>query len=469
MNINFGFLFGSLLALFQLSCFGQSAENRLKYLNELCSDLKKYYFSSDISKDMCSCLLNNYLANKYDSTLNSFEFAYEITKDLRFISNDRHILVESINRYNDLDRDFSLGKYDNMSARRKERKYYYYSNQIKKVSENYQDSINSDKIIFGDVFKLSNGIGYMEVIGFSDNLNIKSRYFKYESIKKAFGFLCNADNLIIDLRNCNGGALRLASKFYSTVVDSTNAYFVTAKTFYRFSNSENIDTVVSKDYFGNRANDKFNNKGKKIFFLVSHRTFSSAELVLYKLKINYPDVQIIGDIDVKLNDSLSAVSGTIISNYYKAVIPNSVIINKAAPNHVFNYHLIPDYFIHETKALDYLLEKLGSSTSVNEINKQSLFKKRRLRIKSNYIPIDSTIIGSYRKAKVFVEKNKYYLLYDDLIKVELTESGENVFESSRFKNIKFNRLNDSSIQIEIHHWDGTFEKFNKEKNVKIDN
>jgi hypothetical protein len=49
-------------------------------------------------------------------------------------------------------------------------------------------------------------------------------------------------------------------------------------------------------------------------------------------------------------------------------------------------------------------------------------------------------------------------------------AGIAIFNRTRmFKNIKFNRLNDSSIQIEIHHWDGTFEKFNKEKNVKIDN
>ncbi|MEO8403619.1 MAG: S41 family peptidase [Chitinophagaceae bacterium] len=387
------------------------------------------------------------------------EFTFGITTDLRRISNDNHITVVPPHS-----RSFDLPnqsiEYEAMTS--KELKKQIEKN--KKKEEKYRQSLKENMFDYGEIKILPQNIGYVEIKNFNTASIVKSKNRHRITIAAMFQCLRKTNSLIIDLRENNGGLTNMAVKFCSYFSNQPNTYFITEESFFRYdSNGIGREFSVKKSFYTDAQTTNSLTKGKNIYILISSRTFSAAELSVYKIKQFVPTATVVGE---QTKGGGNGYSGTQIGKYYTAIIPSSKAYDESDANYnIEGRGITPDIFCVSDSALQ-VAYRLASNDNLDTAKQEvKYFTPNKLSIDKplfeKYYP---DYVGDYRKISVYVNKGRLYMCYDRFKKCLLLPTDKDFFQADGFDLVQFKRDNGSNlvIAIVIKHTDGYLESFRKQ-------
>jgi C-terminal processing protease CtpA/Prc len=392
----------------------------------------------------------------YERSLNSDEFAFEVTRDLRKISNDKHISIRSAPKDYIEDSIRHDNKIEALSPKQRKKYFKKSREEVKK----HDEALNSDLLSFGEIKILPGNVGYLEILDFSGKSPDKKENKNIVSTSAVFYFLRNTNSIIIDLRENKGGYGKLAIMFCSFFSKKPKTYFITSEIINRYDSCGiNIrDTFTIKDYTDSTIANNFTDQ-KALYILVSNRTFSSAELVAYKIKQFIPQTVIIGE---PTQGGGNGFIGPYFNKYYQAIIPciRSFDENNARFT-IEGNGVIPDIVTIADSAF-IIAYNLAIKTNDRNANQHTKYlKKRKIKIESSESEQDvDEFVGDYRKVQIYKDDKNLFMLYS-LSKFLLISKEKDIFLSEEFKSIKFIRKNNVVVEIQITHQDGYIEKFRK--------
>jgi retinol-binding protein 3 len=449
-----------------LLCFkakSQADTVRLKMIQSLTKYIKSHYVSADIAKKMCDTISWKFSNKKYDPALNLDEFAFEITKDLRRISNDKHI---SVTRpiYKPFDEEAYNSKFDRMTD--KQRKKYYVKSQKEwqKFKAEYKKRTMDDMFTYGEVKILPGNIGYVEVKDFGSTSYDKRQNKGRISIESVMRFLKNTNSIIIDLRDNQGGFIKQAAKFCSYFSPKTSNYFITTEWHFRYDSSgiEKEMSDVNKILTSDRIDNSLTNS-KTIYILTSQRTFSAAELSTYKIKRFNPATTVVGE---KTKGGGNGHSGGTTDKYFTAIIPYL----KAYDENNSNYNLeakgiTPDNVTLSDSSLA-IAYKLALKETVPTGTKVRYLKKQNAPINAglnNFQKFYPDYLGDFRKIQIIKEGDSLFMLYDTFNKILLLPETIDYFTGNIIQYVKFLRDNNGRVtSIQIRHTNEFMEEFRRQ-------
>ncbi len=435
------------------NAFSQFSYDKDKIIQSLQGNIYNQYVSEELAKKMCDSLSEYNKKGKYTNIVSIDDFMYELTKDLRRISNDKHILIAS-NKKNDADKKTTQKRTLNFSKRK---------SSYKSFIKNYQTLLNKsleDDFDYGDIKILPNNVGYLEIKEFNSILEDNSKNKKRIEIKNVMDFLKNTKSIIVDLRYNCGGDVNLAAKFCSYFTDKQSRYFTTLETNGRYDSSG----VIIKKSFKNECKTfpTINNeitRRKKIIILVSNFTFSAGELTTYSIKKFNPETIVIGK---KTAGAANAHTG--FSDYYNyiAIIPSSRIYDVENKNHnLEGVGVIPDIDVNVDSAVLRAIKILDNGDTSNLA--VTFYKKEIEYEITPYLKKHaSEYIGDYNKVQIKYEGEKLFMIYDVYNRQLLTQDEDYIFLSPGFKTISFiKNINNEIIKIKIEHLNAYYEEFSK--------
>jgi len=446
-----------IFCLFSTKGFGQSDSLRYKLIESLSKDIYKYYVSGSLAKKMGDSIKLKYETGGFDSTLNIDEFTFEITRDLRRISNDNHLTVTPPHSKS-VDLPDASFEYDITTP--KELKKQIEKN--KKEEKRYRKSLKEDMFSYGEIKILPKNVGYVEIKKFNPASAIKSENKNRISIESLFQFFKKTNSLIIDLRENVGGLTNLAAKLCSYFSPQSNAYFITEENFLRYdSGGIEREFSVRKNFYTDAHITNNLTRGKNIYILISGRTFSAAELAVYKIKQFMPTVTVIGE---QTRGGGNGYSGTQNCKYYTAIIPSSKSFDESnVNNNIEGKGITPDVFSVSDSALQIAYRLTGDENVDTSIQKVKYFKKTRItETRPGFEGYYPDYVGDYRKISVYINNGSLYMLYDTSKKYSLIPTEKDFFQTEGFEFIRFVRNSNMQVaEIQIKHTDRYLEKFKK--------
>lgn len=434
--------------------FGQVDSARLKFLESLSKDLRKYYVSQDMAIQMSDFIRSKYLNGGYANAENADEFAFSITQDLRQLSNDQHLTITPPHH-----KTSEIFDYEKISKRALQKRI----RKLKKMEEEYRKMNKEDDFVYGDIKILPGNIGYVEIKKFSSTSSAGPGKGNRISINSVFRFFQETNSIMIDLRENHGGVTALGAKFCSYFANQPKSYFFTEESFIRIdSGGATIEHSLKNRIYTDENISNELTRGKGIYILMSDRTFSTAELVAYKMKQYVPAATIIGE---RTRGGGNGYQGAQITPYYRAIIPSSVSFDEANANYnIEGKGIVPDIFSAADSAFQ-VAYRLASNDYVEAglLHAKYLKKKRPLEIKPHAEKSFSDYLGDYSKASVRIINGNLYMLYDCFLNCLLRPAGEDLFDpDDEFDYIHFVRnIENQVIQIQIKHKDGYLEVFGK--------
>lgn len=401
-----------LCLLISFSVSAQQDSFRYKFIAALAKDISTSYVSRALAKQMSDSIVDKFLGGRYDTSLNIYEFAYEVTNDLRRVSHDMHIEVRSMDK-----KPASTGNYIHFRSQGHVKRYTRrMARQQKKWDELYTERLKLDMYDYGNIKILPGNIGYVEIKSFKSMSPADHENADRISFDAVMKYLNKTDALIIDLRNNQGGYLQQANNFCSYFAPNPGTYFINSTKHFRQSLSDTIRDFVKDDtlYTIDKKKETFS-RNKEVYVLTSKRTFSAAEIVAYKLKRLFPSVTIVGE---KTIGGGNGFNGTLVTDYYEAQIPSIQNYDRENGNYTIEARgVTPDLSVTSDSAYDIAynrsIEGKGNlaATEARDILFQFSFSKKRDTAFTQHYP---EYTGNYQKARIFIKEGELYLLYDDL-------------------------------------------------------
>jgi len=229
-------------------------EEKLQLLENVTHLINTYYVYPDKAEEITSFLKKLYATGKYDSFNNPTELENELTKNIFFISKDKHIRIEyNPGLENDILKFNASGK------------------DADKISQADLTKERQKNFYFRKVQILPSNIGYIEFTNFA-----RPGKEANKTLTAVMQFIRNTDALIIDLRNNYGGN--------GAMVNEILGYFFENR-IYAGKAFNRIDNKWTDSYVGSTRK-----KSEKLFFnkpvyiLTSSATFSAAEGFTYALQ-----------------------------------------------------------------------------------------------------------------------------------------------------------------------------------------
>lgn len=451
------------LVFFCAHCYSQADSSRFRMLQALTTYIKSNYVSADLAEQMCDTINWKFTMGKYDSTLNPDEFAFELTKDLRRISNDRHIFVTPP-QWRTLQVMNHNGDYNWLTERQKVKVIKTVQMQWKKFIKKYKKRTKEDMFTYGEVKILPGNVGYVEIKAFNSTSYDKSRNKGRIKIQEVMRFLRNSNSLIIDLRNNQGGDIRQVAKFCSYFSPTPKNYFITSEWHSRFDVDNTRQEISStNNILTSKYVDNALTRLKPVYVLTSQWTFSAAELAVYKLKQYNPSTIIVGE---NTSGGGNGHSGGYDNQYFFAVIPEYKFFDESNSNFSWEAKGIKaDILISADSAflVAYNLAAKGKElTDANTI----YFKKSNdilvvedLDVKKFY----SSYVGDYRKIKIVRDGDKLFMIYDIYYKTLLLPVGKDLFMGENVQYVSFLRNSSGLVnEIRIKHTSEFLECFKKQ-------
>ena len=284
-------LFACMLATFTLSANAQENTETKKFIletpqqtetvNTLLKMVKERYIFEDVAKKIDSYISQKLQKNAYQDLKDPAEFANALTRDLQFVSGDKHLRLR-------------------------------YSAEVlpKQQETEIMEIPPSEKENFGKMLRYENyGIRKLEVlkgnIGYLDIAFFCAPEFAGDTYAAALNYLAHTDQLIIDLRKCGGSTSPdaipfICSYFFETPVHLNDLQWRKGN---KVTQAWTYAYVPGKKYLN-----------KPIYILTSNGTFSGAEELAYDLQ-NLKRATIIGQItggganpgaDLRVNDHFAA-------------------------------------------------------------------------------------------------------------------------------------------------------------------
>jgi hypothetical protein len=241
--------------------------------------LETIYVSPEIGTQLARQLKEKFEAGSYASAANQMELASMLTRDLREWSNDRHLNV----RY---DPDASGDPILDPESWEKQR-----PSMFPRANDSGSEPrgpvpdqrmiarLEQDNYHFRQTKTLSGNVGYLELGGFAPGPTAE------EKAAQAMGAVAKSDALIIDLRDCPGGAAEMVNFLASYFFDGEPR--VLMNRFIRPTN-ERVRSKTLANIPGKRMPET------DLYILVSAHTASAGESFSYTLQ-QYGRAQIVGE------------------------------------------------------------------------------------------------------------------------------------------------------------------------------
>lgn len=457
---------------FSFQAYSQTDSTKFKIIEGLKYDVLMWYVSYDKAKEMTAFIDQKFLSGGYDSTLNLDEFTYELTTDLRKISQDKHINVISFHQKTESFTE-SKNKFPhyirNKNGNIKASSYIitkFKRIKFKKAYKRYKRRFNTDHFSYGQIKILPGNIGYFEIKDFN-SLELNKKLNKDRiSFKSVMSFLKNTNSIIIDLRRNTGRQSFLACYFSSFFTSQPNSYIMTSEINLRFDTIPNDRLPKIEDHCTPKQNNFKFAKGKSIYILTSNATFSAAELTCYALKKLNSNVSIIGE---QTAGGANGHDGYHTTNYYSYIIPFDKMFDKDNNNYTWETKgIMPDILIDADSAFNIAYHSALKKAGKSILKDYTKNYKRRTELQN---PIHEVIsnpnpkdyIGTYRKVKILEKESRLILIYDCSPKEVLIPNGNDTFVSDSFKHITFIRNNNNEvISIRIGYNEKHIEIFRKQ-------
>jgi hypothetical protein len=227
---------------------------RNNVIENICEAFTKNYVFPDKAKLICTYIKEQNVEKQYDSLSDPNAFANQLFRDIRSLSNDKHIRIEYDPQ---LEKDILA----------------YTSSQKEAVRISAADIARDEKknFYFKKLEILPSNIGYIEFTGFT-NTDPAAR----KTINAVMQFVSHTDALIIDLRDNTGGSAVTANEIAGYFFN-TRTY--TGKTFNRIENKWTNQFIENKKEITNGLV-----LNMPVYILTGGRTFSAAEGLAYILQ-----------------------------------------------------------------------------------------------------------------------------------------------------------------------------------------
>ena len=391
----------------------------------LCGHLEKTYIYPENVEKIRAYLNNNFENGTYKKLTNPGDFAFQLDKELKTITNDQHMGIA----YNpkmaaDIASDPSGD---------------YYTAEI-------VDGLKQTNYEFRNLKILEGNIGYLDLREFCP--------LKYagETAAAAMNFFANCDALIIDLRYNGGGSddmvQFLLSYFFDSEVEFSTSYTRKTNSYYQ---SRTFSIVPGK---------KLTNT--LLYILTSKSTFSAAEAFSYNLKALKRGI-IIGE---KTRGGENPVEILAIKNKYVVRISSEKLltsITNANPRWE-GIGIRPDIEIDAFKALSTAhieaLKKLSAKTDKENIKQKYQWIIDGVKARLNPYKVDKNILesyeGTFREYKISIIEGELYYQRGDRIRMKMIPFAADSFiiENAENLHVKFIKIDNKIIELNIVFDDG---------------
>jgi len=470
--VKISFIVSILLACLCFKSNGQSDSVRTNIIEGITKDFLWQYVSFNKAKEITGFINQKFKSGGYDTTLNIDEFTYELTKDLRNISKDEHIIVTASHykRYPVLKTKVKSSKKSNYrftkNGKFKPKLQYVIRKNlknayIKRKYNKFKKRTKKDKFSYGQIKILPGNVGYFEIYDFESTSFLKKQNKDRIKFRSVMRFLKSTNAIIIDLRANTGGYVFLSNYFASFFINKPNSYFITTKTRWILDTIPNgRDTIIQTDFYTPKRNNFKYAKDKHIYVLTSKATFSAAELTSYTLK-KLSDVEIIGE---HTRGGGNGHYGAYNTKYYSVIVPCVTVYDKERNYTIETKGINPDTLINAEEALEVAYSNAFKNAGLDTLKTKSRYFKGRNETKIVYrksiVQNLPDYIGDYRKVKISIKDNKLLFAYDKHPEEILKPKSKDNFKSEHFKNISFQRDNENKIvSIQIRWFDNFVETY----------
>lgn len=454
------------VTILTVSCataFSQEDTIRFKMIQTLSKRIKSDYVSGRIARQMCDTINSKFDKGGYDSSLNLDEFAFEITKDLRRVSHDEHITV-----MRPIYKPFEYQAYSKepkkMTNRQWNKQREKSQRDRNKFWEKYKRRTKDDMFDYGEIKILPGNIGYVEIRDFGSTSYDRKQNKNRIAIETVMNFLKNTHSIIIDLRDNQGGFIRQAAKFCSFFSPTANNYFLSSEWHSRYDSSgiEKEFSYLDTIYTSGKIDDSFT-RSKSIYILTSARTFSAAELSIYKIKQLKPETKIIGE---KTKGGGNGHPGAETEKYFSAIIPSMRTFDENNLNYTIEGKgITPDILTHTDSAF-VIAYRLALENAAPASAKTKYFKKQNAKAIANdsyFEKYYQDYAGDYRKIRIALEGSNLFMFYDTDTRIQLQPKAIDYFVNDRHESITFLRDATGHVnEIQVKHTDEFTERFSRQ-------
>jgi hypothetical protein len=279
--------------------------------------------------------------------------------------------------------------------------------------------------------------------------------------KTVMKFLRHTNSIIIDLRKNTGGYIRLSDYFASFFSQKNGTYFISTSYKIRYDTIPNDhDTTINEEHLLPKKNNSRFSKGKEIYILTSHSTFSAAELFCYALK-KYGRAKIIGE---HTRGGGNGHFGALGREYYAAIVPEIKVYDKESNFTIEQNGIEPD--IHTTEDSALIIAYADAQKKAGKDLSKTSTRYFRKSIRERYFynhgcdKFFPDYVGKYQPAKIFMADKRLWIEYDNQPKQMLIPISKDHFSSKYFRGVLFNRnQNNRIVSITIKRPSGYMENY----------
>jgi hypothetical protein len=291
------------------------AAQRKKVIDGVISNLKEYYIEPALAQQMADALKAHEASSDYNAASDGDAFAAQLTKDLREVSHDKHLVVV-----------FSPFKIPPRTGPTPE-------DELRIHQQMEHDNCGFEKVEI-----LSNNIGYVKFNAFMD------ASFCGPTAAAAMAFVAHTDAIIFDLRQNGGGQPTMVTLIASYLFDQPTHLI---DMYNRKENSTKQNWTLP--YLPGPRLTK-----QPVFVLTSKRTFSGAEEFAFDLK-NQKRATIIGE---TTGGGAHGVSGHTVADYFTVGVPFGKSLDPVTKTNWEGTGVEPDVKVPAADALE-TAEKLA--------------------------------------------------------------------------------------------------------------
>ncbi|MBX7046346.1 MAG: S41 family peptidase [Ignavibacteria bacterium] len=344
----------------------------------LAKQIKENYVYPDVAEKLSELLQNNLKSGTYDKIDDAIQFSQAITADLQALSKDKHLHVNFI---------------PELAAELKNRKH----EEGEGARRKYEQDMESGNFGFRKAEILEGNIGYLDLRTF-----ISVEIAKQTAVN-AMGFFANADALIFDIRNNNGGDPDMVQFLCSYLFDAKPVHL---NDIYNRPSNSTEEFWTLENIPGKRLPDI------PVYILTSRFAFSGAEEFAYNLK-NLKRAVLVGE---TTGGGANPNTNYRLNDYMVAFISTGKAINPITKTNWEGVGVKPDIECKAEDALDIakmeilktLLVKVSDEQKKQELQWQIDFLNAS--VNPVWISIEDLqkLTGDYSPRKISFEEGKLY-------------------------------------------------------------
>ena len=411
-----------------------SSKEKKAVIEAVSKQLEDNYIYPEVAKKMAVQLKKNLKKGHYKETNNATAFQDVLTKDLRDVSNDKHIRVV-FDPQGIADQQQAVTPEDQL-----------------KLQDEYIAQRRLGNFGFNELKILDGNIGYLDLRSFSETS------YAGDTAVAAMNFLSNSDAIIIDLRQNGGGSPQMIQLISSYLFGDEPVHL---NSFYWRPTDRHTQTWTLPYVSGKRFPDV------PVYVLTSNRTFSAAEEFSYNLK-NLERATLVGE----TTGGGAHPGGTqIATDRFMVWVPSGRAISPITKTNWEGTGVTPHIAVKQDQAFNtaYIkaLETLAGTNENETAQAMYSWVKEGLEVEGKIVELTEASIqsyaGNYGPRAVTLENGDLYYQRGEGTKYKLIPMGEHKFSITEipYFRISFEHENDEVTALVGNYNNGTSDKNKK--------